>query len=131
MSIVHSHDIEIRVRYQETDAQGRVHHANYLNYFEVGRVELLRANGISYRDLEQTGIRLVVAEIRCRYFLPAEYDDLLRLTTSTHRAKGARIVQSYLLRRDDEVLVEADSVIACVGCDGKIRRLPKLLQWTP
>ncbi len=49
------HEIQIRVRYQETDAQGRVHHSNYVNYFEVGRVEMLRASGRTYRDLEAAG----------------------------------------------------------------------------
>ena len=73
------HEIEIRVRYQETDGQGRVHHANYLTWFELGRVELLRAMGHSYRELEEAGIYLVVAEASLRYYLPAVFDDILRL----------------------------------------------------
>src|SRR5262245_18441203 len=58
------HEIQIRVRYQETDAQGRVHHANYLTYFEMGRVEFLRAMGHSYRELEASGVMLVVSEMQ-------------------------------------------------------------------
>ena len=90
-----THEIEIRVRYQETDGQGRVHHANYLTWFELGRVELLRAAGHSYRELEEAGSLLVVAEVSVQYFLPAFFDDLLRLRTTTVRAKGARIEHRY------------------------------------
>ncbi len=61
------HDLSIRVRYQETDAMGRVHHANYINYFELGRTELLRSAGFSYKHVEEEGFYLVVAEVGCRY----------------------------------------------------------------
>src|SRR5215213_8792223 len=70
------HEIEIRVRYQETDGQARLHHSNYFNYFEMGRTELLRAAGYTYKDLEASGYMLVVADISCRYFVPAAYDDV-------------------------------------------------------
>ena len=121
------HEIEIRVRYQETDGQGRVHHANYFTYFEQGRTELLRACGMSYRELEATGLLLVVAEISGRYFLPAVYDDLLRVRTTTVHAKGARIEHRYEVFRGDELLAEGQSVLACVDRHGRVRRLPKEL----
>ena len=98
------HEIEIRVRYQETDGQGRVHHANYLTWFELARVEMLRAAGHSYRELEQSGVFLVVAEAAMRYYLPAFFDDLLRLRITTLRAKGARIEHRYEIFRGDELL---------------------------
>lgn len=121
------HEIEIRVRYQETDAQARVHHANYLAYFEMGRVEMLRAAGYSYRGLEEQGILLVVSEVSCRYYLPANYDDLLKLETTTVRAKGARMEHRYRLFRDGELLAEGQTVLACVDRNGRVRRLPKWL----
>jgi acyl-CoA thioester hydrolase len=121
------HEIEIRVRYQETDGQGRLHHANYINFFEVGRVELLRASGHSYRQLEQEGVLLVVAEASCRYFAPADYDDLLRLRTTTVRAKGARIEHRYELFRGDQLLAQGRTVVACVDREGRVRRLPAWL----
>lgn len=122
------HEIEVRVRYQETDGQGRVHHANYLTWFELARVELLRAAGISYKQLEQEGILLVVAEMHCRYFLPAEFDDVLRVRVTTVRAKGARVEHKYEVRRGDELLVDAHSTIACIDRTGRVTRLPSLLR---
>ncbi len=121
------HVIEFRVRYQETDAQGRVHHANYLNYFEIGRVELLRANGLNYRELEASGIFLVVAEASCRYYLPANYDDVVALSTKTVRAKGARVEHRYELRRDQDLLAAGHTIVACVDTQGRARRLPAVL----
>jgi acyl-CoA thioester hydrolase len=122
------HEIEIRVRYQETDGQGRLHHANYINYFEIGRVELLRASGKSYRELEEDGLFLVVAEASCRYFAAAQYDDVCRLRTTTTRAKGARIEHTYELFRGEELLAEGRTAVACVDREGRVRRLPEWLR---
>jgi acyl-CoA thioester hydrolase len=126
--MLREHEIEIRVRYQETDGQGRVHHANYLTWFELARVEMLRAAGISYKQIEQDGLLLVVAEMHCRYYLPAEFDDLLRIHVKTLRAKGARIEHQYRVLRGEELLVEANSTIACVDRRGKVARLPDWLR---
>jgi acyl-CoA thioester hydrolase len=125
---MHDHEIEIRVRYQETDAQGRVHHANYLTWFELGRVEQLRARGHSYRELEAAGILLVVAEMSVKYYLPALFDDLLRLRISTVRAKGARIEHRYAVFRGDELLAEGSTIIACIDRSGRVARLPQWLR---
>jgi acyl-CoA thioester hydrolase len=121
------HEIQFRVRYQETDGQGRVHHANYLTWFEMGRVELLRAAGHSYRDLEAAGLFLVVVEMHVHYHAPAFFDDLVRLRTTTMQAKGARIVHRYEVFRDDVLLAEGRSTIACVDRRGRPARLPAWL----
>ena len=121
------HEIEIRVRYQETDGQGRVHHANYLTWFELGRVELLRAMGHSYRELESAGVMLVVAEMQVEYFLPALFDDVLTLRTSTIKAKGARIQHAYEIRRGSQVLAKGASTVACIDRAGRVTRLPRWL----
>ncbi len=130
-----SHQIEIRVRYNETDGQGRVHHAQYLNFFERGRVELLRALGHSYKDLEATGLMLVVTEMNVRYLGAALFDDVLLLETRVVQTKGVRIHHSYRIvrqpDREDSLpteIVEATSVIACVDREGKVRRLPDYLR---
>lgn len=123
-----THETLIRVRYQETDAQSRVHHANFVTYFETGRIEQLRALGLSYRALEEQGVFLVVAEVSCRYHAAARYDDVVRIRTTTVRAKGARIEHSYEVFRDDELLAEGRTVVACVDRHGRARRLPPELR---
>ena len=122
------HEIEIRVRYQETDGQGRVHHANYLTWFELGRVELLRAAGHSYRELEEAGIFLVVAEVSVQYKLPAFFDDRLRVRTTTVRAKGARIEHRYEVLRGEDLLAEGTTAVACIDRRGRVARLPDWLR---
>jgi acyl-CoA thioester hydrolase len=121
------HEVQIRVRYQETDGQGRLHHANYFTYFELGRTELLRAAGMSYRQVEEAGYMLVVVEIGCEYFLPAGFDDLLTLRTTVVRAKGARIEHQYEVFRDSELLARGRSVVACIDRTGKPKRIPDWL----
>lgn len=119
--------IEIRVRYQETDAQGRVHHANYFNFFEMGRIELLRAGGTSYRDLEEADVLMVVTKLSCKYHRPADFDDLLSLKTETTRVRSVSIEHRYELRRGDEMIAEAESTVACIDRSGKLQRIPDWL----
>ena len=118
------HSQPLRVTYHETDGQRRVHHANYLNYFERGRVEMLRAAGIRYRDLEDSGLILVVTEMNVRYHSAAQFDDLLTLTTELTEIRKVRLRHRYAIHRGEELIVEADSVIACVDRGGNPRRLP-------
>jgi acyl-CoA thioester hydrolase len=122
------HEHPIRVRYQETDAQGHVHHTTFVNYFEIGRIEMLRAAGYSYRELEEAGILLVVSELECRYFAPARYDDLLILKTRVVSSKGVRIRHAYEIWRGDTLIVRGSTVVAAVDPDGKVKRLPKWLK---
>ena len=70
-----AHSIPIRVRYPEVDAMGYLHHSRYLQYFEMGRIELLRSLGVSYADLEKQGVFFVVVKVECRYKAPARYDE--------------------------------------------------------
>jgi acyl-CoA thioester hydrolase len=125
--MLRQHDIQVRVRYQETDGQGRLHHANYFTYFELGRTELLRAAGKSYLQVEQAGYMLVVVEIGCEYFLPAGFDDLLTVRTTVIRAKGARFEHQYEVFRDEELLARGRSIVACVDQSGKPKRIPDWL----
>ena len=122
---VHSCQIDIRVRYAETDAMGYLHHAQYLVYFEQGRTELLRLGGVRYRDMEERGVFYVVARIECRFRAPARYDDLLTLTTTTERLTRVRVDHSYRLTRDDQLLTEARSTLVSVGRDGRPTPLPE------
>jgi acyl-CoA thioester hydrolase len=125
------HSYSFRVRYHEVDGQGRVHHAQYLNYFERGRVEMLRETGHSYKELEASGLMLVVRKMEVEYVYPAEFDDELTLQTVVELSKGARIRHRYELNRDrdGQSIVRATSEIACVDRSGAVRRLPDYLQW--
>jgi len=122
--VLREHRIEIRVRYKETDGQGRVHHANYFTYFEMGRVEQLRAAGYDYRKLEEEGTLLVIHKISCQFLAPAAYDDLLTLVTRIVRITSARIDHEYEVWREDQLLAKASSTLACIGRDGNVRRMP-------
>src|SRR5829696_3691571 len=121
------HTITIRVRYPEVDAMGFVHHSRYFQYFEMGRVELLRSLGHSYADLERAGVLFVVVKVECRYKSPARYDDELTLTTRVVRQTHVRIDHAYELKRGETLLAEAQTTIACVGRDGQIRQIPEFL----
>ncbi|MFN9049206.1 MAG: acyl-CoA thioesterase, partial [Planctomyces sp.] len=112
--MISEHQIEIRVRYSETDAMGFLHHANYVKYFEIGRMELFRTQGGSYRRMEELGLFFVVAKVQVRYRRPARYDDLLTLHTRISRTTTVRLEHSYQLFRGEELLAEADSTLACV-----------------
>jgi len=117
-------DLEVRVRYAETDAMGYLHHAQYLVYFEMGRTELLRANGLRYRDMEARGLFYVVARVKLRYRLPARYDDLLTLTTRTVKVSPVRVDHEYEIRRDGRLLTEGASTLVLVNRDGRPTPLP-------
>ena len=122
------HTIEFRVGYHETDGQRRVHHANYLNYFERGRVEMLRAAGFDYKRLEDAGQMLVVTEMQIRYHAAAEFDDLLQLTTRVLATRKVRIRHGYEVHCGETSIVTAESTIACVGRDGRPQPLPDYLR---
>ncbi len=123
------HEIDIEVRYYETDGQGMVHHANYFQYFELARVKMLKEKGHDYAELERQGIFLVVHNIGCRYLKPAKFGDTLRILTTVTRATAARIDHAYqVLRKNDGLeLAAGQSTIACVDREGTIRRMPDFL----
>ena len=122
-----SHEITIRVRYQETDGQRRVHHGNYLTYFEMGRTEMLRAQGYTYKAFEDAGLFMVVAEASCRYQAAAEYDDMLLLRTYVGKVTSASIRHTYELIRDSRIIATGETLVVCVDPEGKIRKLPDWL----
>jgi len=123
------HEIDIEVRYYETDGQGIVHHANYFQYFELARVKMLKEKGYDYADLERKGFYLVVHSVGCRFLRPAQFGDTLRIVTTITRSTAARIDHAYqILRASDGVrIAEAQSTIACVDKAGTIRRMPDFL----
>jgi acyl-CoA thioester hydrolase len=121
------HTITIRVRYPEVDAMGFVHHSRYLQYFEMGRVEMLRSLGHSYADLERQGVLFVVIRVECRYKAPARYDEELTLTTRVVKQTHVRIDHAYELKRGDTLLADANTTIACVDREGNLQPIPTSL----
>ena len=125
---VESHTITIVPRYAETDKGGVVHHSVYPVWFEMGRTELLRANGLAYKELEKAGVFFVVARLSIKYRRPAQYDEQLKLETTCSAVTASRVEHLYKLTRCDElILAEGTSTLACVDGEGKIRRVPDFM----
>jgi acyl-CoA thioester hydrolase len=122
--------LRLRVRYPEADPMGYLHHSRYLEYFEMGRIELLRTMGHSYAELEKAGVFFVVVKIEVRYRAPARFDEELTLTTRITRQTHTRIDHAYELRRGETLLAEASSTIACVDRNGQLQQIPGEL-WGP
>ncbi len=124
-----SHTIPIVPRYAETDRGGVVHHSVFPVWFEMGRTELLRANGVAYRDLEDAGIFFVVAELHIKYRRPVFYDEPLLLETTCSNVAAAKVEHTYrLLRRETGLLLtEGASVLACISAERKLRRIPEFM----
>jgi acyl-CoA thioester hydrolase len=122
-----SFDMTVRVRYAETDRMGLLHHANYFVFFEMGRTEMLRQKGISYREIEDAGHFLVIVDISCKFKRPAHYDDLLTVRTTIARVTHVKIIHEYKILRDELVLAEGQSTLACVDRDGRPQALPESL----
>jgi acyl-CoA thioester hydrolase len=123
------HTITIVPRYAETDKGGVVHHSVYPVWFEMGRTELLRANGVAYKDLEAAGVFFVVAQLNIKFRRPAQYDEQLLLETSCSVVSAAKVEHKYKLLRcsDGVILAEGDSVLACVNEKAKVRRVPEFM----
>jgi acyl-CoA thioester hydrolase len=122
------HDATVRVRYAETDQMGVVYHANYFLWFEVGRVELMRALGVEYKRMEiEDDCQIVVADAHCRYHHPARYDEVLRVRSRIVESKNRVIRFSYELFRDadEQLLATGETTHIICGRNGKPKRLPE------
>jgi acyl-CoA thioester hydrolase len=119
-------EARLRVRYAETDQMKVVYHSNYIVWFEVGRVELLRQLGFAYRDMEQDGYHLPVVEVKCRYKQPAVYDDEIIVRTHISNLRGPMVRFSYEVVRaaDEVILAEGESTHFVVGNDMQRTNLP-------
>src|SRR5262245_957727 len=117
----------IRVRYAETDQMGVVYYANYFVWFEVGRTDLLRASGWSYREMENEGFSLPVVDAQCAYRAPARYDDEIEVRTSGVLVSPVRVKFTYEIVRVDDLLMLATgaTVHAALNRNGRPSRLPE------
>ncbi|MDY7232597.1 acyl-CoA thioesterase [Hyalangium rubrum] len=123
-------EARLRVIYGDTDQMGVVYHANYFRYFEFSRMEYFRARGGSYVELEAQGFMLPVVEASCQYKSPARYDDLLLIRPKVSELRRASLVFTYEVVREREpasLLCTGTTVHACLGRDGKLKRIPDSL----
>ncbi|HJT01730.1 MAG TPA: thioesterase family protein [Terriglobales bacterium] len=117
----------IRVRYAETDQMGVVYHSNYFIWFEVGRVDLLRQLGFTYREMEQDdGCYIAVVDARCRFKAPARYDDEIIIRTHLKNVRESLIHFGYTAVRkaDGALLAEGETMHIVTGPDMRKRELP-------
>ena len=123
-------DIDLRVRYAETDQMGVVYHANYLAWCEVGRTELIRLRGRSYAEIERLGVGLAVSDASLRFHAPARYDDLVRISTTLTDIRSRSMTFEYLITHvgRDVKLVTASTTLIGLDRDGRIARLPQELR---
>ena len=120
-------ETRLRVRYVETDQMGVVYHTNFLIWFEVGRVEFLRQLGFTYRDMErEDGCYIAVVDARCRYKVPARYDDQILVRTFFKNLRSSLIHFGYEILREPEMtlLAEGETTHIVTGADLQRRELP-------
>jgi acyl-CoA thioester hydrolase len=120
------YETKLRVRYAETDQMGVVYHSNFIIWFEVGRVEMMRELGFSYNEMEQReGNHLAVADVRCRYKAPARYDDLVVIRTRLMNVRDSLLHFGYEVLRDEDgtLLAEGESVHLVLDREFKRTRL--------
>ncbi len=122
------YETTLRVRYAETDQMGVVYHSNYIVWFEVGRVEMLRELGFHYREMEQQdGTHIAVVDARCRFKSPARYDDLITVRTRLLNVRDSLLHFGYEVIRnsDGTLLAEGETVHLVVDHEFKRIRLPE------
>lgn len=121
----HTSRYELTVRFCETDLMGIVHHANYLKYFEAGRVNWLRRRGVRYDEWATRGVHLPVVETRLRYRRAARFDETLVVETTCDARKHVTVLFTYRILRGVELLCEGETLLACVGHDLAPKRMPE------
>jgi acyl-CoA thioester hydrolase len=117
-----------RVIYGDCDSMAIVYYANYLKFFEIGRTELLREAGLTYREVEDRGFFLPTTEAYLKYLKPALYDDLLTIETMIGFVKRASSRFDYAIYRGEDVVVRGYTIHACLDRDNKIVRFPDFLR---
>jgi acyl-CoA thioester hydrolase len=112
---MYTHEYQKRVRYGETDQMGYVYYGNYAQYYEIGRVEMLRSLGMTYKEMEQDmGIMMPVVNLEIRYLRPARYDELLTIKTSLQSLPGEKYILFHVeIFNEEERLINGGSVRLC------------------
>ena len=111
--------IKIKVRYCETDQMGLVHHGSYINYFEEARIAWISNLGLSYSDMEKSGIILPVSKLNVSYLRPAYFDDDLLVSVELAELPTSRLIFNYTIKKEEEVIVTATTVLAFLNKETK------------
>jgi len=110
------HTTKVRVRYGETDQMGYMYYGNYGQFYEVGRVEMLRSLGMTYSGMEASGIMMPVLEMKCKYLKPARYDEEISIRVIVHKMPGVKILFNYELFNEQEQLIHtAETLLAFIN----------------
>lgn len=121
------HTFPVRIYYEDTDFSGNVYHAAYLKFFERGRTEFLRAQGVHHVQLAEQGIAFAVRSMQIEFDGAARIDDLLTVSTTIEKVTGARLILSQAILRDEQVLTRATVMVAAIKTSGGPARMPRLL----
>jgi acyl-CoA thioester hydrolase len=125
--VTNSHRHQVRVYYEDTDFSGNVYHAAYLHFFERGRTEFLREEGIHHSELMKDGIAFAVKSMSIEFERAAHIDDVLVVDTSVLEISGARLTLDQSIERGDELVARAKVVVVAIKTGGRAARLPKSL----
>ncbi len=126
---MYSHRTTYRVIYGDTDNMGQAYYGNYFRWFEIGRSEMFRALGLSYKAVEDNGIFLPVSEAHCKYVRPAKYDDILVIETALDQKIKAGLKFDYKIYREDgkTLLAKGYTIHPCLNQEGKVVRPPDFI----
>ena len=110
------HTTKVRVRYGETDQMGYMYYGNYAEFYEVGRVEMLRSQGMTYRSMEESGVMMPVLEMKCKYLKPARYDEEISIRVIMDKMPGVKIHFRYeLFNENQELIHQAETLLAFIN----------------
>ena len=104
--------LKIKVRYFETDQMGLVHHGSYLNYLEEARISWISNLGLSYSEMEKSGIILPVSKLNVQYLKPAYFDDELDVSVELDKIPTSRLIFNYIIKRENDIVVKGSTVLA-------------------
>ena len=124
-----THTTELRIRYNEVDKMGVVHHSRFFVFFEIGRTELLRKSGFTYREFEDKKLFLPIINVSCSYKAPIKYDDVIKVETTMDRMTSVKIEHSYNIWNHDKTILHATAktTLACVNEKGELQKIPDFM----
>lgn len=129
MDNTNKYTTKIRIRYNEVDKMGVVHHSRYFVFFEIGRTDLLRQSGFTYKEFEDKNLFLPIINVSCSFKYPIKYDDIILVETTMDKMTSVKIEHSYTVRNHDKTVLHATAktTLACVNRNGEIQKIPCFL----